>query len=357
MARERWAERAVPMMGTVVTIKAFGRSPEVAIDAAFRRMAEVASLFNLYDPRSDVSRINSHAGRGWVEVSEHVARVVRRALRFSRLSRGAFDVTAAPLVLLWKRAIKHTKIPPSMREIKAARRLVGYRWLEVHPKRPLIRLRRPGMKVDLGGGAKGYVADVGVEELRRRGIRHALINAGGDVVALDAKPGGRAWVVGVEHPRKEGKLLGVVRVRGGAVATSGDYRQFFIWRGRRFCHIVDPRTGYPASKCMSVTVLAPSGLDADILSTTIFVLGPREGLALARRLKGVEALIVSSEGRVYLTPGMKRVSELFVKGGRICGIISSMGRGGPSCHSSPLVSSLPCGVALSCRARRLYFES
>jgi len=314
MSRGRWAERSAPMMGTVVTVKAYGEEPEEAVEAALRRMGEVASLFNLYDPRSEVSRINARASRGWVKVSEHVAKVLRRALHFSRLSGGAFDVTAAPLILLWKEAIKHTKKPPPKREIEAAKGLVGYRWLEVHPEKPLVRLRKHGMKVDLGGAAKGYVDDVGISELRRRGVRHALINSGGDIVALDAKPGGRPWAVGIEHPRREGEILGVVKVRGGAVTTSGDYRQFFIWRGKRFCHIVDPRTGYPASKCMSVTVVAPSGLDADILSTTIFVLGPEEGISLARRLEGVEALVVSSEGKVEMTPGMRKFTELKAEG-------------------------------------------
>lgn len=317
MSRRRWAERSVSMMGTIVTLKAYGRKPERAVEEALQRMAEVASLFNLYDPKSEVSKINAHAGKGWVEVSHYVAKVIRRSLYFSRLSGGAFDVTAAPSILLWKKAINRTKRPPSGREIKVVKRLVGHKWLEVHPTRPLVRLRRKGMKIDLGGAAKGYVVDVGIEELRKRGIRHALINAGGDIVALEAKPGGGSWAVGIEHPRKEGELLGIVKVKGGAVTTSGDYRQFFVWQGRRFCHIVDPRSGHPASKCMSVTVLAPSGLDADILSTLVFVLGPKEGLALARRLKGVEALVVSANGRVFMTPRMSKMTELFVKGGRV----------------------------------------
>ena len=285
-------------MGTGISLEVFGPNAEEAMEAAWREAKRLESLFSRYLEGSDVWRLNRAAGGEPISVSRETFHVLRRALVFSRVSGGCFDATVAPLSDLWdfRRAVV-----PDGDAVARARRFVDWQSLSLYPLRRAARLMKPGQALDLGGIAKGYAGDALIALFRRRGVRSALINFGGGVSALGAKPDGTPWRVGIRHPREDG-LIGAVKVNDGAVVTSGDYERCFFEGGRRYHHLIDPRAGVPAdSGLVSVTIYAYRGLDADALSTAAFVAGLDSGLTLIRRVRGAGAVLIDRNLRVYVT--------------------------------------------------------
>ena len=181
--------------------------------------------------------------------------------------------------------------------------IVGYKNLSLDRGNKRIRYRKPGMSVDLGGIAKGYVLDVGIDVLRKEGIKEALLNAGGDILTLGGKRDG-PWEIGIQDPRKKGGLLGKLDVRDKAVMTSGDYERFYMHEGVRYHHILDPHTGYPARGLRSVTVVGEDGAVTDALATAVFVLGLKKGLRLIESRPGMEGAIIDDQGGRHVTPGL-----------------------------------------------------
>ncbi len=291
-------------MGTVVDVIARGRDREgleQAVSAAFSEVERVERLMSAYDRGSDVSRINRNAGGAAVEVDEEVFRLIERSLSVSKQSEGAFDITAGTFKGLWDFDADEPVVP-GREEIKKRLGKAGYEGVELGGGHK-VRLARRGMRIELGGIAKGYAVDRAVEALQSRGVRHALVNAGGDVRALGGKGGG-PWRVGIQHPREDGIIAGI-ELSGGAVATSGDYQKFFELDGRRFCHIIDPGTGMPAGSVQSATVLASEAWLADALATAVFVLGPDRGMSLVEGMEGVECVIIDKGGRRSSSSGLQ----------------------------------------------------
>ena len=293
--RVRPLKRSQMIMGTMVEITVIPPDDE-AIKAAFEEIKKVDVLMSTYKENSEISILNRE---GENRVSAETLQVIREALKFSKLTGGAFDITCRPLINLWKKA-KKEEVVPSPEEIKEALSLVGYEKILVEGD--MVRFQKNGMQIDLGGIAKGYAVDRAIEVLRKNGIRQALVNAGGDLYALGSGQGGKKWQVGIQDPRQEGKLLGIIKVKDIGVATSGDYQRYFTLEGRRFSHIVDPKTGQTVQDVpMSVTVIAPDATTADALATGVFVLGPHKGIELIDSLPQVEGMIVGE--------GMKRISS------------------------------------------------
>ena len=295
-----YAERRL-LLGTQVAITV-GCGDEArakrAVEKAFGRIARLEDRLSRWRPESVVSRLNRAAGKEAVNLSGETCRLLVRAREFSALSGGAFDVTVGPYVLLWKRAEERGS-PPTGEEFKKTRDRVGYDRIVLNPEMRSGRLPAAGMTVDLGAIAKGYCVDAAIETLREEGIANALVNAGGDVRAIGPRPDGKPWRIGVQNPDLSDKgspLLGVLAARDVAVATSGSYRQFRRIGGRRYSHIINPRTGVPADEVPSATVIAPDATTADALATALSVLGVREGLALVERMPGAEALLITREG-------------------------------------------------------------
>jgi len=167
-----------------------------------------------------------------------------------------------------------------------------------------VRFKEKGMQIDLGGIAKGYAVDKAIEVLKKNGVRQALVNAGGDLYALGKTSQGEKWGIGIQHPRQEGNIFAVIKVKDGAVATSGDYQRYFMLEGKRFAHIVNPMTGWTVQDVpMSVTIIAPDAVSADALATGVFVLGPEEGMKLIEGLGGIEGMIVSEEMKIVTSSG------------------------------------------------------
>jgi thiamine biosynthesis lipoprotein len=287
-------KRSQMIMGTTVEITVIPPDEE-AIKAAFEEIRKVDALMSTYKENSEVSILNRE---GENRLSAKTLQVIRESLNFSELTGGAFDITCRPLINLWKKAKKEKVIPPP-EEIKKALSLVGYQKILLEGDR--ARFKQRGMQIDLGGIAKGYAVDRAIEVLRKNGIRRALVNAGGDLYALGNGPGGEKWQVGIQDPRQEDKLLGIIKVKDVGVATSGDYRRYFTIEGRRFSHIVNPKTGQTVQDVpMSVTVIASDATTTDALATGVFVLGPHAGMELIDSLPQVEGMIVS-EGMKTIT--------------------------------------------------------
>ncbi len=293
-------KRTEMIMGTLVEITVLPAN-EKAVKEAFNEMKRIDALMDIYRENSEVSILNRE---GEDRVSKETLEVIKKSIEFSRLTRGAFDITCGPLVNLWKEAKKNKEIPTA-EEIKETISLVGYKKLILEGS--WVRFKEKGMQIDLGGIAKGYAVDKAIEVLKKNGIKQALVNAGGDLYALGKASQGEKWQIGIQHPRQEGKILTIIKVKDEAVATSGDYQRYFMLKGKRFAHIVNPMTGWTVQDVpMSVTIIAPDAASADALATGVFVLGPQEGMKLINSLSGIEGMIVSEGMKTVTSSGWER---------------------------------------------------
>jgi thiamine biosynthesis lipoprotein len=302
----RFAQATHCAMGTVMTHKAFGSQAEDSLRAVCSEVARMESLLSRFLPDSDISRVNDAAGLRSEKVSRDTYEVLSNAVEFSRHFPGCFDVTIEPLVTLWSKA-KETLAEPQESSIQMVLPLVDYRDLDLNPWEMTAGLRNVGQSVDLGGIGKGFAGDRILKVLKEFDIASAYSNLGGHVVTLGAKPDGSPWHIGIQHPRREDRIIGSVSVVNQSVVTSGDYQRFLTdSRGKRRHHILDPRTGYPSeSGLVSVSIVAEKSLAADALSTIVFVAGMEKGLEFLGTLPQTEAILVDSGLHVYVTQGLR----------------------------------------------------
>ena len=289
------AEMGVPFR--VSLYAADEATARTAADAAFARIAELNGVMSDYDSDAELSRLSRTSGQGRaVRVGDALWKVLVRAQEFSARSEGAFDITVGPLVNVWRRARRKQELPaPELLAGMMAR--VGFKKLRLDPARQTAELLAPEMRVDLGAIAKGFACDEALAVLRRRGFPRALVGGSGDMAAGDAPPGEPGWRIEVAALDVAGAPLPqVVFLRNGAIATSGDVFQRVEVAGRRYSHIVDPRTGLGLTDHSLVTVIAPDGMTADALSTTVSVLGPEQGLKLVEETPGTAAHVVRKPG-------------------------------------------------------------
>ncbi|HDR47085.1 MAG TPA: FAD:protein FMN transferase [Geoalkalibacter subterraneus] len=285
------------LLGTVVEITALGPDRsllEGAVSDAFAEMERIEKLMSPHIESSDVARL-SKAGTSQ-PVSAETATVLRLGLHLAAQSDGAFDLTLGRLKELWGIEGESPQVPDSD-SVADALRGIGPEALRLEA--PLVIKSRPELQIDLGGIAKGYAIDRAIFLLADAGIEFASVNAGGDMRLLGDRGGERPWRIGIQHPRDSQRLLTTLEVEDVSVVTSGDYERYFEQEGRRYHHLFDPRTGYPATACRSVTVVAPSAMLADALATALFVLGPEQGMSLLQLYPEAEALIVDSSGKEH----------------------------------------------------------
>jgi FAD:protein FMN transferase len=306
VVRAEFAESKHLGMSTVMTHRAFGMHAEDSLQAVRDEAVRLEELLSRFIPRSEISRVNRSAGMQCERVSDDTYEVLSCAVEFSKCCQGLFDVTIGPLVTLWNDG-KETSRPPEDSRIRQALPLVDYTGLLLDPCKKTAGLQRPGQSIDLGGIGKGFAGDKFLEVFQKFGVSSAFANIGGNVVALGTKPDGSPWRVGIQHPRQENSLIGLVSVADKAVVTSGDYQRYFIGsNGKRHHHILDPSTGYPAeSGLASVTIVADSSMDADALSTMFFIAGMEKGLSLLQRFAGAEAIVIDMDLRVHVTAGLR----------------------------------------------------
>ncbi|CAG9165575.1 hypothetical protein LMG23992_00533 [Cupriavidus laharis] len=293
------------LMGTRVDIVVQCASAAVARDgmaAAFAEMTRLEQRMSRYRPDSEVSELQRCAGRRAVRVSPELIAVLRTAGQLSARSSGAFDVTVGAYAG-WQFEAPGTHVPDAG-ELARERPLVDYRQVILDETRGEVLLHRPGMRLDLGGIAKLPILDAGMQALQRHGLRDAMINGGGDVLA-SGQLQGRDWRVGVRDPRAPERLLGVLSVSNGVVASSGDYERCFFRNGRRYHHVLDPRTGMPADGPHGVTLVAPDIETINGLGAAIMVAGEAAGRKLLAPLRGVDALIAGA-GAPWMSDGMAR---------------------------------------------------
>ena len=294
-------ERA--MMGTQVIVKVFGNDREGlnrAIQAAFEEVSRLEKIMSNFIPTSELSKINQQAGKTPVPVGRELFWVIQRSLFLSDLSGGAFDISFASVGKLWN---FREGVLPTPEAIKAQLPFVNYRKIQLDGGKSTVYLPDSRMEIGLGGIGKGYAMDRAMAVLIDHGIRNAMVMAGGDTL-IRGKKGDENWKVGLRDPNKEDGILAVLPLEDQAISTSGDYERFFIKDGVRYHHILDPKTGYPAKLCRSVSVLAPDATTSDALTKPVFILGPQKGLEFIERLDGVEAIIVDDRGMIHLSSGL-----------------------------------------------------
>jgi FAD:protein FMN transferase len=289
------------IMGTVVEITVLDGGAgnlSAIIDAAFTEMARVETLMSPYLPDSDVARLNRSEAP--LAVAPETAAVIRQGLKIAAASHGAFDLTLGLLKALWNFE-SGAPLLPSDEAIGAALAGIGPTALSLAGT--TVSKSDARLAVDLGGIAKGYAVDQAVAILRQHGIQQASVNAGGDLRLLGDRQG-RPWRIAIQHPRQPEQLLAIIPATDQAVVTSGDYERFFLAEGRRYHHLLNPHTGFPANACRSVTVVAAEAMLADALATAAFVLGPIAGLPLIESF-GAEGLMVDHAGAVHVSAGLR----------------------------------------------------
>jgi FAD:protein FMN transferase len=310
LAPAGWLRRDDVAMGTAIHVELWAddaRAGEAAVQAVFDEMHRVDRAWSPHKAGSELGRINREAGRRAVPLSEEGFALIERALAFSALTDGAFDISYAAVGRLYDYREGRR---PDAATLAAAQALVGWQGLELDRRNHTLRFAREGMCIDLGGFAKGHAVDNAAALLARRGVRHAYISAGGDSRVIGDRRG-RPWGLAIRNPRgAPGDHVAVLPLEDTAVSTSGDYERCFVEPdGRRVHHLIDPASGTSASRARSVTVLASEGLACEALSKAIFVRGPAEGLALLARVPGADAVIVDAEGALRLSPGLQNLSS------------------------------------------------
>ncbi len=299
------------MLGTIVNFTVSGVPEEqalVAIRAAAEEMTRIEALFTIYgELDNSVKQFNQSKPGVPVSLPQEVDALLLQSKRIRQQTHGAFDAGLGSLNLLWGFSQEPAPVaPPQAAQINM---LLGHGAKEIRRISDKWVRDSAQARLDFGGIAKGYAIDRAMEVLKQHGIAHAIVDAGGDMRVI-GNHGGKPWKIGIRHPRKTG-AIGYLPVQGDqSIVTSGDYERFFEFEGKRYHHILDPQTGYPASRCMSVTVLAGDATTADAWSTALFVLGPGEGLKLVEATPGVEALWVTNVGSVVLSSGMRSMYKI-----------------------------------------------
>ena len=275
-------------LGTLVTVKLYGDDEAMTslFPLAFAQFDLADSLMSRYRDDSEVAAIERAGGRSVVP-SPAVHHVLERSIHWARACEGAFDPTVGALTRLWN--FPDATAVPDSASVDSALALVDYRALVVNEHG--VHLARADVRLDLGAAAKGYAVDQAVEALRSGGAQSGLIEAGGDIRYWGEKPDGHLWRFGIQHPRDPNRYFEVEDIGLSAIATSGDYQQYFLKDTQRYHHIIDPQSGWPARRLISATIWAETAMDADILSTAVFVLGAKRGLELVEQWPRVEALI------------------------------------------------------------------
>lgn len=304
------AEKTEFLLDTSVTVKICAvnkQDGEKILESVFQEARKIQTEMDPLKGGGELNLINEGPYDRWWVMSPDLKTVVERSKHFYELSKGKYDPTIASVEWLWN---FESEVVPSETDIKKALLTVGFNKLKVSGDS--LCLGFPGTKLDFGASIPGFVADRMTGFLKKAGVKAGLVNAGGEIYTFGKKPDGKDWIIGFRHPREE-KTLILKKVYLPAVSTSGDYEKFFIKDGVRYHHILDPSNGYPSPNCASVTVWADNTLDADILSTTLFIMGPKDGLELAEKLDNIEALFIYEKNgklETATTSGVRDIVKL-----------------------------------------------
>jgi len=310
---DEMVEKTAILMGTVVEIKvplpsgSARRDVEPKVEKALEEVRRIENLFSVFMEESEVSNINKLKKGDTLKIDEEVFGLIEKAVGLCNATNGAFDITVKPLVDLWSAARVKGSVP-SDEEVRAAAEKVGCADIILDKAAGTIAFGKDGMAIDLGAIAKGYATDMTIKTLKESGVKDAIVNCGGDMYCLGRRSANEQWKVGIRDPRNKDKLFLELRLEDKAIDTSGDYEKFYIVNGKRYSHIIDPRTGYPVGDDVaSASVIAGDSLTADALATALCVLG-RNGLNILDALGGADAVIIFVEKgklRTDMSDGLK----------------------------------------------------
>ena len=271
------------------------------IDTVIAEISRIEYLISDWKPTTQVSQVNQNAGIKPVKVDKEVLELTERAIKISELTHGAFDISFAAMEKIWKFDGSMTQMP-SPEAVKKAREKGGYKNIIINKDSSTIFLKLKGMKIGFGALGEGYAADVCRNKMLAKGITAGLINATGDIQAWGQHPDGHSWTIGVNNPFEIGELIAAIPVEG-AITTSGSYEKFALINGKRYAHIINPATGYPASGLISVTITGPDTEFANALSTSIMVLGKKAGLRLLKKYPAYKCFMITDKGKYITSPG------------------------------------------------------
>ena len=299
-------ERNVYALGTIITLKVFGKKAVNAIEAAVNRLNEIDDKMSAFKDYSEISRINTNSGMSPQVVSEDTFFLLKSAVKYSKLTNGAFDPTIRPLVNLWDIGDGTSNIP-NKEEIDTTLQLVNYKDIVLNKVDSSVFLKNKKQSVDLGGIAKGYAADQVRDIFEKNNIKSATIDLGGNIYALGEKEDGTPWRIGIQNPlSSRGDYIGILSVKNKSVVTSGFYEKFFMKNGKKYHHIIDPLTGYPSeSNIISVTIISDNSIEGDGLSTGLYILGLEKASNLLEKIPGVAAIFITDKKEVYITSRVK----------------------------------------------------
>ena len=271
---------------------------EMNIDTVIGEITRIENLISDWKPASQISQVNANAGVHPVQVDAEVFALTERALELSKITNGAFDISFAAMDRIWKFDGSMT-VMPSEEAIKKSVEKVGYENIILDKKNSTIFLKNKGMKIGFGALGEGYAADKCRDMMLARGIKAGIVNGSGDMSTWGKQPDGSDWMIGINYPKKSGEIFAVIPLRQGAVVTSGSYEKFVVFDGKRYSHIINPATGYPATGLSSVTVFGPSAEKANGFSTSLMVLGKQAGLELINRFPKFRCIMITDEGKVF----------------------------------------------------------
>ncbi len=302
VATAEWYTNEQAIMGTVVRTELWSDDPLTAAEAirlVNEEMHRIDRSMSTYKPDSEISRINRDAAKNPVTISAELLDLIARGIEMSRLTQGAFDITYASVGQLYD---FRAGVRPDEKQIAATLPAISYRFVELDLVERTVFFAKQGVRIDLGGIAKGYAVERGAGILRAQGIAHGLVSAGGDSRVLGDRRGA-PWIVGVRDPRNSDRVVARLPLIDEAISTSGDYERFFEEDGVRYHHIISPATGHSASEVRSVTIIGPDATMTDGLATSVFVMGVDNGLQLIDSLDDFEAVIVDKHGRLHRSGG------------------------------------------------------
>ena len=279
-------------------------SAEQNIDEVISEITRIENLISDWKPTSQVSEVNQNAGIRAVKVDREVFELTQRAIRFSEITDGGFDISFAAMDRIWKFDGSMTEMP-SAEAIKKSVEKVGYKNIVLDSENSTIFLKLKGMKIGFGALGEGYATDKCRKMMLTKGIPAGIINGSGDMSTWGKQPNGKPWNIGITNPFNTDKLVAVVPINNGAVTTSGSYEKFVVFDGKRYSHIINPATGYPATGLCSVTVLGPNAETANGLSTSLMVLGKEKGLLLLEKFPDYSCVMITDDGKVVKSKNFK----------------------------------------------------
>lgn len=299
-------ERQEKLMGKafqIVVVHSDSMFAQKALQAAVDEIMKTEALISSWNDNSETSKVNLNAGIEPTLVDSELFDLIQRCKVYHETSNGTFDISIQPLIMLWNESLEKNQIPNSQ-EIENTKQLVNSNLIDCNENDQSVLLKEKGMKISFGAVGKGYAAERAKKVLLKMGIENGLISAGGDIAAWGNQADGKAWGIAIQHPRAEQKGMAWLEIKDQAIVTSGDYEAFKMIDGKRYCHIIDPRNGKTANELISVTVISYNAELADAMSTAIFVLGAKEGLVLAEKIKGLEALLFTSDNKILSSSGL-----------------------------------------------------